>query len=351
MGEPPAGRDDAFEEEFIASLAPDTLQLILLPTEQCNFRCTYCYEDFTIGQMSPATVQGVKRLVDRRLSSLRSLAISWFGGEPLLARAIIEDISGHIALAAASRAELNYSADMTTNGYLLDTRTIERLAELGVRMHQISLDGPEEIHDRTRVRADGRGSFGRIWRNLLAIRDGTAPVNILLRVHLHPGNLAYMPEFLTQIRETFLGDSRFSVMLKPVERLGGPNDDTMEIIGENERPRIIDELESIILAGGNARRLFDPPQVCYAARPNSLMIRANGTIGKCTVALTDPTNIIGKLLPDGSVQIDNVRLRPWLRGWSSRDWQAVSCPYSELPGRQPQLLQIGPAPQRESISP
>jgi uncharacterized protein len=342
-------REDAFEEELLSSLATDSLHLILLPTEQCNFRCTYCYEDFTIGQMSPATVQGVKRLIDRRLGDLRSLGISWFGGEPLLARAIIEDISAHIILAAASKPELHYSADMTTNGYLLDTRTIERLAELGIRLHQISLDGPEEIHDRTRVRADGRGSFSRIWRNLLAIRDGMAPVQVLLRVHLHPGNLAHMPEFLTRIRETFLQDSRFSVLLKPVERLGGPNDATMDIIGEKERPRIIGELESLILEGGDARRLFDAPQVCYAARPNSLMIRANGAIGKCTVALTDPANIIGKLQPDGSLQIDNARLRPWFRGWSSRDWQALGCPYSELPRSEPQLLQIGRAPQHESV--
>jgi hypothetical protein len=34
VGEPPACRDDAFEEEFVASLAPDSLHLILLPTEQ-----------------------------------------------------------------------------------------------------------------------------------------------------------------------------------------------------------------------------------------------------------------------------------------------------------------------------
>ncbi len=33
------------------------LGLILMPTEQCNFRCTYCYEDFAIGKMSKSTIQ------------------------------------------------------------------------------------------------------------------------------------------------------------------------------------------------------------------------------------------------------------------------------------------------------
>jgi len=48
------------EGELVNSLRTDRLQLILLPTEQCNFRCTYCYEDFAIGRMSDAVVAGVK---------------------------------------------------------------------------------------------------------------------------------------------------------------------------------------------------------------------------------------------------------------------------------------------------
>jgi uncharacterized protein len=320
-----------FVEELAASLRNDHFDLILLPTEHCNFRCTYCYEDFSIGRMRSETIQGIKRLIDRRVDSLRSLSVSWFGGEPLLARAVIEDISEHIVRAAAERPGLHYEGDITTNGYLLDILAVERLAELGIRLFQITLDGPEPFHDRTRVRADGKGSFRQIWQNLLAVRDGTVPVNVVLRVHLTSDNLPVMREFLMQIRETFLQDSRFRVLLKPIEHLGGPNDDTVEIIPMEARPRILAELEAIVLEGADTRRLYPAAQVCYAARPNSLMIRANGLIGKCTVALTDPRNTIGRLLPDGSLQIDNARLRLWLHGWASRDWAALECPYAGFP--------------------
>src|SRR2546426_838955 len=84
------------EEELAEWLRNDHLHLILFPTEQCNFRCTYCYEDFAIGRMTAATVASIKRLIDRRLRGLRSLVVSWFGGEPLLARAVVEEISQHI---------------------------------------------------------------------------------------------------------------------------------------------------------------------------------------------------------------------------------------------------------------
>src|SRR6202049_434860 len=237
----------SLEEELAASFLNESLNLILLPTEQCNFRCTYCYEDFSIGRMSSEVSEGVKRLIDRRLDGLRSLSVSWFGGETLVARYIVDDISDHIVRASASRPELHYVGDMTTNGYLLDAPAVERLAELGIRSFQISLDGPRALHDSTRLRANGKGSFDWIWGNLLAIRDGCAKVNVLLRIHLTPENVPVMPEFLTQIRDSFLRDQRFTVFLKPIESMGGLNSDTISVIPSDDRPGIIAALQAILL--------------------------------------------------------------------------------------------------------
>ncbi len=325
------GQESPFQQALITGFRSDSLHLILLPTERCNFRCTYCYEDFAIGRMRPETVLAVKRLIDRRLDDLQSLSVSWFGGEPMLGRGIVEDISEHIVRVRAERPNpFHYVADMTTNGYLLDIAKVERLASLGIHHFQISLDGPEALHDRTRLRADGKGTFQKIWYNLLAIRDGIAPVDILLRVHLTPDNLPLMPEFLAQLRVTFLADPRFKVLLKAVEHLGGPNDPTMETIPTRSQAGIIRELEKIVLDGLDSGALFSAPEICYAARPNSLVIRADGRVGKCTVALSDARNTIGQLLPDGSLQIDNARLGPWVQGWASGDLAALACPYTSF---------------------
>jgi uncharacterized protein len=332
---------NSFDQELASAFLNENFHLILLPTEQCNFRCNYCYEDFSIGRMNSEVVQSVKQLIDRRLPGLRSLSVSWFGGEPLLARSVVEDISEYILGAVRDRPRLRYTSDMTTNGYLLDTPTVERLTGLGIGMFQVSLDGPELLHDRTRLRADGKGSFRRIWRNLLDIRKGTADVNVLLRIHLTPDNLPFMEPFLTEIRKTFLSDERFKVLLKAVEHLGGPNDSTIQILPKGERPRVLAELEGILrIREEGIDPMFSAPHVCYASRPNSLMIRANGLIGKCTVALSEPANTIGRLLPDGSLRINNTLLRQWLHGWESRDWKDLGCPYANMPHNEPQVLQI-----------
>ncbi|GAB3621950.1 hypothetical protein GCM10027418_00320 [Mariniluteicoccus endophyticus] len=44
----------------------DRLELILMPTEACNFRCHYCYEDFGVGLMPAGVREGVRNLLRRR---------------------------------------------------------------------------------------------------------------------------------------------------------------------------------------------------------------------------------------------------------------------------------------------
>ncbi|TOB11935.1 radical SAM protein, partial [Vibrio parahaemolyticus] len=74
--------------DIAESLSPRGLQLIIFPTEKCNFRCTYCYEKFEVGRMSNELIQGIKKFLEVRIPELDRLVISWFGGEPLLAKEV-----------------------------------------------------------------------------------------------------------------------------------------------------------------------------------------------------------------------------------------------------------------------
>src|SRR5690242_7308023 len=84
--------DQRYARQFANAFSNSNLQLILFPTEQCNFRCTYCYEDFALGRMSDEIISGVKNLIAKR-KDLKHLNIMWFGGEPTAALDIVLDIS------------------------------------------------------------------------------------------------------------------------------------------------------------------------------------------------------------------------------------------------------------------
>jgi uncharacterized protein len=337
----PTRQAAAIAAEFAQSVRDDFLQLVILPTEKCNFRCTYCYEDFVIGRMSDETVGAVEAFLAQRVPRLRRLFIEWFGGEPLLARDVIWRLSQTaIDLCARVPTSVEFAAGITTNGWYLDVPTGRKLVEHHVTRAQVSLDGPRSLHDATRKRLHGEGTFERIHANLQALLGSSVPLEVLLRVHLTPENAPAMGPFVEELAATYLGDERFSLLLTPVGHLGGPNDAEFSILGGHEASRLISDLASIAdsrTIRGKADRVdlvdANPTglDVCYAAKPNSLVVRADGRLAKCTVALSNSHNDIGRINPDGTLSVFNEKLGPWMRGWFTGDTAALACPLERVP--------------------
>lgn len=318
--------------ETIAScLTNQALSLILMPTEQCNFRCTYCYEDFLIGRMSKEVIQGIKNLISIRVPEIKYLSIEWFGGEPLGAKDIIYEISDHI-LAGISNRNIHYVSGMTTNGFQLGTNTFKKLLAKGVTGYQISLDGPEEIHNKTRRRINGSGSFSKIWGNLLAMKKIDEDFKVMLRIHVTPENHHSLKELCHLIKKEFAHDQRFGVFFKAIENLGGENGGSFEILKGQTKKDILHELNDLV----GSEKNFSPldkaePYICYAAKPNNIVIRADGTIAKCTVAFSDNRNNLGKITPDGKIKMNQEKLTLWTRGLKTLDESTLQCPANNLP--------------------
>ncbi len=305
--------------------APDVLHLILMPTERCNFRCVYCYETFAHGRMDRPTINGLRRLLERRAPSLRALTIEWFGGEPLLQLPVIVEIQEHVQRLARQHPAMRARCSMTTNGYLLTPETLARLHESGVRTYQISVDGPAPEHDARRRRADGAGTFDQVWSNLLTVRDGPLDVRIRLRIHVDRENRDVLPGFLEEVATEFAGDERFEIYLRPVGRFGGPDDDDLPIL-EGPELAVVDDLKRH--ADELGLRLRRPVRIdaCYAAAANSFVIRSTGEIAKCTLALEHPNNGVGKLRADGTASLDDAKINGWVRGLFSGEKAQLRCP-------------------------
>jgi len=316
-------------KKLTSLLSNEFMGLMILPTEACNFSCTYCYEDHALGRMSKETVSALKEFLRKRLPTLRQVTVSWFGGEPLLAKDIMLDISRCIQHEIAGRSDMSFAFSATTNGYLLDSRTLHDLAEAGITNYQISLDGPPVVHNQSRLRADGSGTFDRIWSNLMMVRDSKLPVKVLLRVHIDADTRYKMEPLFELLRNELIHDDRFTVFFRMLGKLGGPNDHLLKPISEEDESTVVAELERA-LGGGRFKRKSDF-STCYASHANQLVIRANGDIAKCTVALCDERNKVGSLRPDGTLAMIPSRLTPWIRGIASMDLKELDCPWRGFP--------------------
>lgn len=295
----------------------DILELVLLPSEDCNFRCTYCYEEFTRGTMRPDVRQGLKNLVLRRARSLRHLRIGWFGGEPLYGFAAIEELAPFFSDLARDH-DLTYLSHMTTNGYLLTPEVAEKLLSWRVNEFQITVDGSPEDHDRSRPARDGSRTFETIFDNLKSLSRRTDDFEVDIRVNFDRNNHPRIPQFLDRVERELGGDPRFLLRFRPVGRWGGDNDANLDVCGREEETRIFEAMErethrrGLKLSDGFKQLLGVGAQKCYAARPTHFVIGAAGQVMKCTVELDkDQQNVLGHVTTDGQLDIDFGKLARW----------------------------------------
>ena len=309
----------------------DVLELILLASEDCNFRCEYCYEKFERGTMRPEVRQAVRRLVEKRIGKLNHLHTSWFGGEPLYGFAAIEELAPFFANIAKEH-DISHTSHITSNGYLLTSEVSAKLLEWGVGSYQITIDGTPDDHNRTRPTREGGETFHVIFENLKALaRHDNNDFVVDIRVNFDQNNHKRLTSFLDLLETEFGNDSRFRLRFRAVGKLGGPNDEDLAICGLKESDRIIREVRAEAKRRG--LNISDPlkeasglgSQVCYAARPFNYIIGADGQVMKCTVDLdAKDRNVVGQLTADGDLEL-NANYALWTEPAFQHDTKCQKC--------------------------
>jgi uncharacterized protein len=148
-------------------------QLILSITEHCNLRCKYCiyFEERYTGTPSKNTMsfETAKKAIDNFINNsvfTEDINISFYGGEPLSNLPLIKQCISYIENKQIDR-NIRYS--MTSNGVLLTLPTIDYLVSKNFLIN-ISLDGPEDIHDRYRLNKAGKETYALIMNNILEMK-------------------------------------------------------------------------------------------------------------------------------------------------------------------------------------
>jgi uncharacterized protein len=133
--------------------------IMLIVTENCNLRCSYCYEENKTFRMMD--FKTAKSVIDKEFaddSTYRNGEIELFGGEAFLNFDLIKEIYDYV-----DSTYPNITFSTTTNGTLIHSDLQDWLYERRKKfLCTLSLDGPEQVHDKNRVFHDGTGSFNSI---------------------------------------------------------------------------------------------------------------------------------------------------------------------------------------------
>lgn len=306
------------EQEIEASILElrrtmnDVLLLTIMPTEGCNFRCPYCYEDHAPISMRREILNQIHTYISEQATNFKYISVAWFGGEPTLCKDVILE-TNEMMQSLQKQHAFHFASGMTTNGYLMSLEDFKQYFRAGITSYQITLDGWD--HDQTRPHITGKGTLNRILDNLIAISSlprEEYPFHIVIRHNILPQDEDL--SWYDYLFKLFGGDERFSVLIRPVSDWGGDTVKSLEILdGGNAMAHIkkhVDYVRKIGLPCKNGKKNL-LSQICYASYPHSMVFRSNGKIEKCTICLDHPKNLLGYVDSDEGIILDDSINRLW----------------------------------------
>lgn len=301
------------------------LRLILLPTEQCNFRCVYCYERFRREKMTAKTQAAIVKYIEDNIHKYNGLILNWFGGEPTEAMDVIENLSVKL-IDVCKKNKKAYNAGITTNGYNLTYEIFKKLKKLHITEYQVTIDGLASIHNAQRVMADGAPTFDVIINNLLAIKNNckSSAITFVLRTNFSKNMLNNVDEFCKFLDKYFSNDKRFKYFWQMVGDYGYvKTEEVRNIFGQSKDYKWLIENYTERFVNDYTQALYGPDGgVCYALKRNQLLIDAAGEIRKCTCDLESEMNHFGTI----GVNFDGAKHEDWLNSRAiSRDSQCYFC--------------------------
>lgn len=186
--------------------------ITIAPTMSCNARCYYCFENgSTKGNMSYEVAKQLVKFIDKNCIE-RKLAISWFGGEPLLAVNTIDYITKEL-----KKRGIEISSTITSNGSLINNEIIKKLKKWKVRRIQITVDSLGEEYNKIKNYQGilSNKAFDIVERNIDLLLKNEIRVHI--RVNYNPNNTEVAEKTLEYFYKKHKDNELFYMYASPLD--------------------------------------------------------------------------------------------------------------------------------------
>lgn len=297
-----------------------TLKIVIAPTLECNFACSYCYETQEKGCMSRKTqeslIQFVYEIIEKQ--KIKEVSVIWYGGEPLLCIEIIKILAKKI-IKICKEKSIKYTSGIVTNGYLLDKKSIDILLESHVTSAQITLDGTAEYHNKKRVLFENstKGTFDQIVKNINLITKERFFVSI--RMNVDRKNLNNMKALIDELDIKLINKDKVNITFAPIFK----NDnikDSNDVLKKIDFSKFQYEQMVYAIEKGfkrNLKSMYPKGKLnyCSAVALNSYVINPNGDIFKCWNDVCIKEKSIGHI--ENYLQIKGEELNLQVEKWEN----------------------------------
>ena len=310
------------------------LSITIIPTDACNFRCVYCFENPDNSYMAAETENAILKYLRLNLRKYRSFQLGWFGGEPLVRKEQVLRMTKEIN-ELCKKYGVKFFGSMSTNGYELDEPTLTELVRNRILSYQICIDGNELSHNQQRPHFKNKDSYQRILNNIRDIKNNcpSSAFVISLRSNITDKTEAYLDDYLNQIKNIVGNDRRFEITFQGVREWGGKRIVENEVGIVDSESRVYSEwyTKAARLGLNSAERLQLGiySSACSANFVNGFLINPDGSVHKCALCYynkeTRGCGRVGRITPDGKMEIDETVTMRWMSRKNNHIEKCDSC--------------------------
>ncbi|MDD3535785.1 MAG: radical SAM protein [Candidatus Cloacimonetes bacterium] len=260
------------------------LNIIILPTLDCQAKCSYCFQPNEKTYMSESTIDNI-------LASLKSyfhgsinkhLSVCWFGGEPMMDKAWlgVEYFYNNLS-ATLSEHMVHLTTVIISNGEYLNEDKIIFLKMYGLAFIQITLDGPREIHNRVK-QCD---IYDKVIENINLLNKNDVHVGIRINVSNDYDNKIeeLLDDLTTKLKQKDLVDMHFA----PITKFNSLCHIDKEISIKDFAGIQLEYIEMAIRRGFRFSLPDRKDTYCQALHTNSAIYAPDGKKYLCTTGIYD----------------------------------------------------------------
>lgn len=252
-------------------------------TEKCNLRCSHCYqsgertEELTFSEIKETIGEVSETLKDwgKEYNIDFSSGFNITGGEPLLRKDLVQILEWI--------RQRGFDIYLLTNGTLITKQWAGILAGLGLKGVQVSMEGPEDIHEDIR----GKGSFSSALSGVRSLLE--VGLEVTLNTTLSDLNADYFMDTISVASSLGVQRLGFSRLVPSGKGVGLLN----RVLNKDKLKELYNAISSMNVNG--LEIVTGDPVASQMSLPES---KYSGSIpsGGCAAGLSGLT-----IMPDGTV--------------------------------------------------
>lgn len=277
-----------------AFASSDAINITIYPTQECNARCFYCFEN---GEkrtpMTAETAEKVVNYITKNVTTDDEVVFRWFGGEPLVADHIIDYITDEVN--RFFEGKLKFSSIVTTNGFNITDDLINRAKnKWNAKKFHVTIDGYGDEHNRRKNYYDKSvDAYKKLLSDMAKLIE--AGIFVVCRFNLDKNNIGQLDDILSDL-EQFKTSDLFYIHTTTLRR--PPKAPLEDYILAQDYDWAYDLIWRKMYSYGfyDGIKHILPLRLrgnCLACVMNEVLINSDGNLFKCLQHTTDESHKVG----------------------------------------------------------